>query len=255
MADRDYARVRANRDAWNAGRYEAWVAAMGPPQVEAQRIAADPARAARRIAPYLGDLAGKRIASIQGSNGRIAVALALLGAQATVFDFAEENQRYALALADAAGVAIDYRLGDVMLAGGPGLDASFDALAMELGILHYHQDLAAFFQVMRRLAAPGARLVLVDFHPVQRKLFWQARGTPPDYFADGLVSADVPDPTGAGRSLGQCAYRFWTLGEVVTAVIGAGFALRRLEEHPDWDDPTLPGTFTLVADAGFDQRA
>ena len=248
MDGQDEVRDR-NREAWNAGRYDAWTLAMGPPAEAAAAIAADPAKVARRIAPHLGDVAGKRIASIQGSHGRIAVALALMGAQATVFDFAEENRRYALAMAAVAGADIDYRLGDVMAAGGPGLDHAFDAVVMELGILHYHQDLDAFFAVMKRLAAPGGRLVLCEFHPVERKLFWAGRGTPPDYFAADLVVADVPNPTGSGDSLGQCAYRFWTLGEVVTAVITAGFRLACLEEHPDWTDPTIPGTFTLVAEA------
>jgi hypothetical protein len=57
----------------------------------------------------------------------------------------------------------------------------------------------------------------------------------------------VPDPTGEGRSLGQCAQRFWTLGDIVTAAIGAGFVVERLEELPSWTDPTIPGMFTLVA--------
>jgi hypothetical protein len=56
----------------------------------------------------------------------------------------------------------------------------------------------------------------------------------------------VPDPTGAGRSLGQCVMRGWTLGEIVTAVIDAGFTLKRLEEHPSWTDAAVPGTFILV---------
>lgn len=248
MDTRDEVRDR-NRDAWNVGRHQAWLDALGSPAEAAAVIAADPARVARRIAPHLGEVSGLRIASVQGSHGRIAVALALMGAKATVFDFAEENRRYALALAAAAGVSVDYRLGDVMAAGGPGLDHAFDAVVMELGILHYHQDLEAFFAVMRRLAAPGARLVLCEFHPVERKLYWAGRGTAPDYFATDLVVADVPNPTGSGTSLGQCAYRFWTLAEVVNAVIGAGFRLARLEEHPDWTDPTIPGTYTLVADA------
>jgi len=170
-----------------------------------------------------------------------------MGAAATVFDFAEENRRYALDLAAAAGVPLDYRVGDVMAAGGPGLDQAFDAVVMELGILHYHQDLAAFFAVMKRLAAPGGRLVLCEFHPVERKLYWAGRGTAPDYFATDLVVADVPNPTGSDERLGQCAYRFWTLGEIVSAVIAAGFRLTSLEEHPDWTDPTIPGTFTLTA--------
>jgi 2-polyprenyl-3-methyl-5-hydroxy-6-metoxy-1,4-benzoquinol methylase len=236
-----------NRDAWNAERYDAWVSALGPPDVEAANIAAGPALRLRRVLPYLGEVAGKRICSVQGSHGRIAVALALLGAEVTVLDFAEDNRRYALELAAAAGVAIDYRLGDVIEAGSLGLNGRFDALVMELGILHYHQDLIRFFAVMAGLAREGGLLVLNEFHPVERKLFQAIEGAPRDYFNAELVIADVPNPTGEGRSLAKCAYRYWTLAEIVTAAIAAGFRIDRLEEHPGWTDPTIPGTFTLTA--------
>jgi 2-polyprenyl-3-methyl-5-hydroxy-6-metoxy-1,4-benzoquinol methylase len=236
-----------NREAWNAERYDAWVGAFGPADVEAARIVADPKHKLRRLLPHLGEVAGKRICNIQGSHGRVAVALALLGADVTVIDFGEDNRRYALELAAMAGVAIDYRLGDVIDAGSLGLNGSFDALVMELGILHYHQDLARFFAVMAGLARPGGLMVLNEFHPVQRKLFQATQGVPRDYFNAELVMGDVPNPTGEARSLGQCALRNWTLGEVVTAAIGAGFRIERLEEHPGWTDPTIPGTFTLVA--------
>jgi 2-polyprenyl-3-methyl-5-hydroxy-6-metoxy-1,4-benzoquinol methylase len=236
-----------NRRAWEAERYEAWVAAMGTPRDEARRIVADPQHVLRRVGSHLGELAGARICSVQGSHGRVAVALALLGAEPTVIDFSEENRRYAQELAAAAGVSLDYRVCDVMAAGGLGL-APFDAVLMELGILHYHQDLVGFFGVMATLAAPGARLVLNEFHPVQRKLFQEFGLEARDYFSPDLVVADVPDPTGQGRRLGTCAYRFWTLGEVVGAVLAAGFRITGLEEHPDWSDPRIPGTYTLTAE-------
>jgi 2-polyprenyl-3-methyl-5-hydroxy-6-metoxy-1,4-benzoquinol methylase len=233
-----------NREAWNAGRYDAWVAALGPPEAEARVLMADPAHKLRRLLPHMGEVAGKRVCNVQGSHGRVAVALALLGAEVTVLDFAEENRRYALELAAAAGVAIDYRLGDVMEAGALGL-APFDWIAMELGILHYHQDLVGFFGVLERLAKPRGRLVLNEFHPVNRKL---RAGVPVDYFNAEVRLGDVPNPTGDGRRLGRCAMRNWTLGEIVTAAIEAGWAVEKLLEHPDWvDEPTWPGTFTLVA--------
>ena len=59
--------------------------------------------------------------------------------------------------------------------------------------------------------------------------------------------AVVPNPTGEARSLGTCTLRFRTLGEIVIAVIGAGFTVTRLEEHPDWTDADIPGTFSLMA--------
>lgn len=236
-----------NRAAWNAGRYDAWVEALGPPAVEAARLVADPAHKLRRLSPHMGDVAGQRICNVQGSHGRVAVALALLGAEVTVLDFAVENRRYALELAAAAGVTIDYRLGDVIEAGALGLNGRFDQLVMELGILHYHLDLRRFFGVMAALAASGGRMVLNEFHPVERKLLHGVEGAPQDYFNSALVIADVPDPSGAGRHLGQCAYRNWTLGEIVTAAIEAGWRIEKLEELPAWTDPTVPGMFTLVA--------
>ena len=233
-----------NRAAWNAGRYDAWVSALGPPAAEARKLVADPRFKLRRLLPHLGEVAGLRLCNVQGSHGRVAVALALLGAEAAVIDFAEENRRYALELAAAAGVAIDYRLADSMQADRLGL-APFDWLVMELGILHYHQDVAAFFAVMARLTAPGGRLLLEEFHPVERKLL--GPGVSPDYFRTDLLEGDVPNPTPGGPSLGTCVLRNWTLGEIVTAAIDSGWRIDRLEEHPSWTDPTRPGTFTLVA--------
>jgi SAM-dependent methyltransferase len=239
-----------NRVAWNAGRYAAWVEAIGTPEAEARALVADPRHKVRRLAPYLGDVAGLRIVNVQGSHGRVAVALALLGAEASVIDFAEENRRYALELAAAAGVAIDYVLADSIEADRLGL-APFDWVVMELGILHYHRDLARFFAVIAALAAPGGRLLLHEFHPVDRKLARAPAGLAPDYFRTDLVEGEVPNPVGDGRTLGTCAYRLWTLGEIVTAAIDAGWRIDRLDEHPGWPgEPGWPGTFTLVATRG-----
>lgn len=239
--------TEANQRAWNAQRFNAWVSAFGSPEVEAARIIAEPERVLRRLSPYLGEVTGKRICNVQGSHGRIAVALALQGAEVTVVDFSEENRRYALDLAAAAGVTIDYTLCDIMEADDRIKTRDFDVLVLELGILHYHQDIEGFFTVMRKLAGYGGTLFLNEFHPVQRKLFWTEG--PRDYFQTDLVEADVPNPDVSGASLGRCLYRFWTMGDILTAVIKAGFTIVRLDEHPDRTDPTIPGSFTLLARA------
>ena len=109
--------TEANRAAWNAARYEAWRTALGAPAEEALRLRTDPEKAARRILPHLGSVAGKRICNVQGSHGRLAVSLALLGAHVTVIDFAEDNRRYAAELASAAQVGLDLSVTDNLLVG------------------------------------------------------------------------------------------------------------------------------------------
>lgn len=247
MDDAAHNTTEANRRAWNAQRFDAWMSAFGSAEAEAARIIANPEHVIRRLFPYLGDVAGKRVCNVQGSHGRIAVALARLGAKVQVIDFSEENRRFALGLAAAADVSIDYAVCDIMEAGSLGLAHRFDALVLELGILHYHQDLNSFFAVMRKLTTDGGILLLNEFHPVQRKLFW-AEG-PRHYFQSDLVEADVPNPNGAEVRLGTCQYRFWTMGDIITAVVNAGFKIAKLDEHPDWMDPTIPGSFTLLGHA------
>ena len=158
----------ANRRAWNAQRYEAWLSAFESPKAEAARIVADPERILRRLLPYLGQVADKRICNVQGSHGRVAVALAALRAEVMVIDFSAENRRFALELAAAAEVTIDYAVCDVLKAADLNGACDFDVLVLELGILHYHQDLDLFFAVMRKLAVRGGVLVLNEFHPLQR---------------------------------------------------------------------------------------
>lgn len=236
--------VDANRKAWDADRYATWIASKGDPAMAAAAIARDPRHTLRRLIGHLGDVAGRRILNLQGSHGSIALALALLGAEVTVIDFAEQNGRYALEMAASACVAIDYRCADVLTAPRLGL-GQFDDVVMELGILHYHQDIDAFFGMCRAMTREGGRLLLNEFHPVQRKLFWpHASG---DYFDESLIEGVVPTPPGLPPSTETCLLRFWTLGEVVTALLGAGWRLASFAEHPDWDDPKRPGTYTLSA--------
>jgi 2-polyprenyl-3-methyl-5-hydroxy-6-metoxy-1,4-benzoquinol methylase len=236
-----------NKAAWDANRYEAWVTTIGSPLEEAHKLRTDPAHKLRRLLPHLGEVAGQRICNIQGSHARIAVALALLGAEVSVIDFSEENRRYGVELAEHSGVSITYFVSDVIEADTLGLKP-FDALVMELGILHYHQDISRFFNVMAAIAAPGARLVLEDFHPVQRKLFNNA--APRDYFNAELVKAEVPGLRFNNSAPEMTTLRFWTLGDIVTAAVQAGFVIEKLLEHPDGAEPAIPGTFSLIARRG-----
>ena len=259
-------REEQNRAAWNSGTYAAWLERFGPPEEAAAKIVRDPAK---RIGPVLADMggsvAGKRVANLLGSNGNKAVALALLGADATVIDFSEGNERYARELAKAAGVSLRYVLADVLRLPESEFETPYDVVFMEFGILHYFTDLAPLFETVRRLLKPGGVLALQDFHPVSTKLI-SSKGTTAairkhkvtgDYFDESLEVKEaafakfLPDEA-KGDETPTVALRNWTLGEIVTGVAQAGLFIRKLEELPnqssDAFDKGIPKTFTLIAE-------
>jgi hypothetical protein len=45
----------------------------------------------------------------------------------------------------------------------------------------------------------------------------------------------------------KCRYRRYNISEIINSIIGAGFCLKRFDEHPAWDNDKLPGEFTAVA--------
>ena len=186
-----------------------------------------------------------------GSHGRIATALALLGAEVTVFDLSESNARYARELAAAAGVAIDYVVGDFR-ASAPGHADRFDTVVMELGVVHYFVDIDRFVASTRSLLRSGGALVLNEFHPLSRKCLGSDSDAPAlrgDYFDVRLEDAPTPYEIFVDAEVPRCIVRRWTLGEIVTAFASGGFRVERLLEHPEARCPRLPGTFTLTAAA------
>ena len=72
-----------------------------------------------------------------------------------------------------------------------------------------------------------------------------------DYFSDGIEERKAPFSgvfsSEEATDFPSCRYRFWNLGEIVSAVCAGGLAITTLTENPHPEHPILPGTFTLVA--------
>jgi 2-polyprenyl-3-methyl-5-hydroxy-6-metoxy-1,4-benzoquinol methylase len=233
-----------NRRAWEWDAYAFWVAHAGRPEERAQAILRDPRGALKKYAGYFGACEGLRVANVCGSCGKKAVPLAVLGARVTVFDFSRENARYTGELAQAAGVSIDYVIGDVMDIDRARYGGAFDLLFMEGGVLHYFHDLAAFFAVLNGLLRPRGRMILSDFHPFQKIQDALALGQEPTgYFSEAVVEGEM-----AHARFPRRLYRRYTISEILNAALDAGFAIKRFDEHPAWNRPDLPGEFTLAAE-------
>jgi SAM-dependent methyltransferase len=243
---------KANRNAWEDHAYEWWLQHNGPPAEAAAVMVANPARCLRRFSAALGDLRGNRVLNPLGSNARKAVPMCLLGADVTVVDFSEANAKYGRELADAAGVHLSYEVAD-FLDWQPQPDTSrFDIAFFEGGILHYFDDLDIFFTKIRDCLSPAGRLVASDFHPFRKCLDADILPSP-DYFDTGLHAgplAYASQITGVeAEDLQSCLLRYWTLGEIVTAVADSGFRIKGMTELPKPSNPGVPGEFVIEAEA------
>ncbi|HAS73716.1 MAG TPA: SAM-dependent methyltransferase [Clostridiales bacterium UBA8960] len=244
-----------NKAAWDEEHLDAWIERFGTPTVYAEKIKKDPYTILGPLRTHFCDVSGKKILNIMGSNGNKAVALSLLGANVTIVDFSESNQMYAMQLAEAAGVSIDYKCMDVLAFQGKG---DFDLAFAEMGILHYFTDLSHFYNTVYTALMDGGEFIIRDFHPISTKLI-SSRGTTAkvrkhkidgDYFSKDLIEKNVSYSKYAGESdVARVYLRNWTLGEIVTEATRCGFKVNALIEEPnlssDVFDKGIPKTFVL----------
>lgn len=253
--------IAKNEELWNKETYEAWVNRFGSPVEEAEKIKKDCTKPLSVLYSKLGNVKGKKIMNLMGSNGTKAVALALLGAEVSVVDFSQGNRQYALELAEAAGVKINYILSDVLKIPESELTGDYDIVFAEMGILHYFTDLLPFMSIIFKLLKPQGLFIIRDFHPVSTKLITSRGSTAKvrkhkvtgDYFDTSLEEKEISYSkylTEHQEPL-RVLLRKWNLGEIVTAVAEAGLTIKSLEEEPNLSsevfDKGIPKTFTLCA--------
>ena len=244
---------KQNKTAWEFNAYDFWVKESGEPSERAQKIMADPMRSLRFHGQYFDGFENVKVANICGSCGKKAVALAALGADVTVFDISEQNKKYAMEMAEAAGVSIRYEVCDALEIDLEKYGEAFDAVFMEGGILHYFHHLGVFMNKMYALLKKSGKMICSDFHPFTKIYdvlgFQQpARG----YFSTEIFEAEMPHAkfydVEKRKTFPQCSLRKYNISEIINAVIGTGFTLRKFDEHPAWTNPDLPGEFTVLAE-------
>ena len=231
---------RANRAAWDeaAERYEGWLD---------EAIALIRAGGTNLLAPeraLIGDLHGRcgRAIHLQCAGGRDTLSLWVAGAAEVVgVDFSPRMLDLAARLSAAVGAPARWIEADVLDTPHE-LDGTADLLYTGRGSLMWLQDLDAWAAVLHRLLSPTGRLVIFEGHPAEWLFDVDANGhwvaTDYDYFSGPEASRgwapeyidrlSIPDDRQSWKFA-----RAWTLGEIVTALLGAGLRLERVAEHPD----------------------
>jgi SAM-dependent methyltransferase len=200
----------------------------------------------------LGDLDGKTLVHLQCNSGGDSLSLARLGAMVTGVDISDEAISSARRLSSETGIPADFVRADiydwleVTARGGP----RFDVVFSSYGVVCWLPDLEAWTRGVASILDSGGRFVLVDFHPVaemfderwNRSHAYPSGGEPRllregvgDYVAEsegGLTPAGFAAGTRDFENPHRCYLFGWGLGEVVTALAGAGLRIAALEEYP-----------------------
>ena len=194
----------------------------------------------------IGDLRGRcrRAIHLQCAAGRDTLSLWNQGADEVVgIDFSPRMLELAQRLTEATGAPARWVLSDVLDVPAE-LDGTADLVYTGRGSLIWLQDLDGWAAVIARLLSPAGRFVLFEGHPAEWLFDVDAEGhwiaTDYDYFGGAEASKgwapeyidrlSIPEDDQHWKFA-----RAWTLGEVITALLGAGLRLDAVAEHPiDW---------------------
>lgn len=241
-----------NKAAWEHSAYDFWIKEDGSPKERAQKDKENPKGMLRKYVNYFDAYQNVKIANICGSCGKKAIPLALLGAEVTVFDISEDNKKYALEVAEAADVRINYEVCDVLEINKEKYESYFDVVFMEGGVLHYFHDIDEFMQIMYSLLKTNGKIICSDFHPFTKIIDTLNIGqNTMNYFSTEVFEGEMAHARfyddEIRRQMPKCSYRKYTISEIINAIIKNGFVLERFDEHPAWTNNNMPGEFTAVA--------
>lgn len=257
MGDDDYLHV--NRANWD----ERAPAHAASPDYDVDRFVEDPAflsKVVRFDVSRLGELTGLRGVHLQCHIGTDTVSLARLGARMTGLDFSPAAIEQARRLVARSGDDVDFVEASVYDAPAVLGREQFDFVFTGIGAVCWLPSIERWATVVAELLRPGGRLFIREGHPV----LWAAD----DGRADGLLALEYAYFEQAAPlvweeegtyvatevSFEHTVTHSWNhgLGEIVTAVLGAGLRITALEEHDTVPWNALPGQMEQVPEV-FDE--
>lgn len=183
--------------------------------------------------------AGPAVVHLQSGNGTDDFGLVAAGASQVIgADFSAVAASAAAERARSGGVAATYVVGDVHQV--PLRDGSADLVYTGKGALMWLTDLGAWATEAARVLRPGGTCFIYEAHPAAA--LWTrdpdvARLDPlADYFGGTRANTTFPasaiERFGGGAAPPAIEHQ-WPLSAIVGALLGAGFDLRHLGEHPE----------------------
>jgi SAM-dependent methyltransferase len=184
----------------------------------------------------VGDVAGKRLLHLQCHIGTDTLSWVRRGAVVTGLDFSARAVAAAQDLAAQLGLQPQQALfvyADVYDAPTALAGQAYDIVYTGLGALCWLPDLVSWARIVTSLLVPGGFLYLSEFHPVGLCLSPAGTSLAGDYFEGDAIVVDEPgtyaDRDARTRHTRSMVWRH-TLGEVISAVAGAGLHLEFLHE-------------------------
>lgn len=210
-----------------------------------EELVADPARITPEVdqdRERLGDLTGREVIHLQCHLGTDTVSLARLGARRTVgVDLSPGSLARARAIAARAGAGIEFVEANVYDA-REAVEGDFDLVYTSLGVLCWLPDVTAWARVVASLLRPGGRFLLRDDHPMFMAVGEDVTGglrleqpyfqrEQPMTWEDDGSYVEAPEGTAA---IAHRTNHQWnhSIGEILTALLGAGLVLDSFEEVP-----------------------
>ncbi|GAB2523692.1 methyltransferase domain-containing protein [Nocardiopsis aegyptia] len=182
----------------------------------------------------VGDVSGRSLLHLQCHMGQDTLSWARRGAAVTGVDFSEPAIRTARGLAEDIGAPARFVASDVYAVPEALGGERFDIVYTGIGALVWLPDLTRWARVVADALVDGGFLYLAEFHPMTDVLGEDGRSVAEGYFDGGGEVSDYPRTYTDGRELTRTVTVEWRhpLGDVVTALAGAGLRVEFLHEHP-----------------------
>ncbi len=183
------------------------------------------------------DVSGKSLLHLQCHFGLDTLSWARKGAAATGMDFSEQAIDLARRLSRETGIGADFICANVFDLPDV-LPGQFDIVFTSYGVLTWMPDLTKWAQVAAHFVKPGGFFYITEFHPITLVFNDNPESTKPEvilpYFQGKEALEFGPSPDYAsGNVLKHHSYEWqYPVGDVITALAGAGLHIDFLHEFP-----------------------